>query len=101
MGHAAVATNRGKGLRVFDPRNLVRTVAEKRPSLRQSFQYLRPVFETGAADDPNRNMLRSEALQCLDEFTLAKASCELAAQPDVGLRRRHGILIAEKVSNQR
>src|SRR5258708_6998494 len=101
MGDATVAAKRGKDLRVFDPRNLVRAVAEQRPTLRQPCKQLRPVLETGAADDSDRSMLRSEALQCLHELVFAEALCELAAKRYVSVRRRHRVLIAEEVSDQR
>src|SRR6266851_2141584 len=59
------------------------------------------VLETGATDESDRNMLQSESLQCLHEFVLPEALRELAAKPYVALRRRHSVLIAEEVSDQR
>jgi len=101
MGNATVAAKRGKRSPGLCARNLVRAVAEQRPASRQSCKQLRPVLETRATDDADRNMLRSEALQCLHQLMLPEALRELAAKSYVALRRRHSVLIAEEVSDQR
>ncbi len=67
----------------------------------QPCQQLGPVLETGATDDSDRNMLRSEAPQCLHQFALTEALREFAAKRYLSLRRRHSVLIAEEVSDQR
>ena len=101
MGDAAVATKRGEDLRVFNHGNLVRTVAEKAPALRQPCKQMGPVLEPGAADDSGRNMWRRQALQSLHEFVLAETLDETAPKGYMGLRRRYGVLISEEVGNQR
>src|SRR5215475_12057396 len=101
MGDIAVATQRGKDLRIFHPRDSIGAVAEQAPALLQPRQQVRSVLKPGTADNSDGNLLPGEALQCAGEVVLAETSREPRSEPRVGLRRRDGVLVAEKIRHQR
>src|SRR5262249_60082744 len=101
VGNIAVTTKRCESFRIFDFRNGVRTVAKQAPALRETCNHMWPVFKPATTHDADRSMSCGEALQCLQNFVLAESVSERAAKRHVGLRRRQGILIAEKIRNER